>query len=94
MDLDAQAMTLADAKPRLQAGWLLLASVKLLTGLVRETGNPWIRPGHKPDTHRRDLDGAWEIVRARVRLTDLGHAYASRARALAESLRMIGKRLG
>ena len=47
----------------------------------------------------RNINGPWEIVRARagienVRLHDLRHSFASRALALGESLPMIGKLLG
>ena len=67
-------------------------AVKVLTGLPRTAGSPWVLP-------RRKLDDAWRVVRGRaqlqdVRIHDLRHSYASRALALGESLPMIAKLLG
>ena len=47
----------------------------------------------------RNLNDPWEIVCERVglkdmRLHDCRHSYASKALALGESLRMVGKLLG
>ena len=73
--------------------------MKLLAGLPRLPGVPWVLPGRKPGTHLRKLDDAWQSVRARaglhdVRLHDLRHSFASRALALGEGLSTIGKHLG
>ena len=62
-------------------------------------GNPRVILGHKPGTHMRDIDGAWQTVRARaglddLRIHDIRHSHASRGLALGESLPMIGKPLG
>ena len=99
VDLDAGELTLADAKMGPRAVPLPPSAVRLLAGLARAPGNPWVIPGHKPGTHMRDIDGAWQTMRARakldgVRIHDLRHSYASRAHALGESLPMIGKLLG
>ena len=99
VDTDVRELTLADAKTGPRAVPLPPSAVRLLAGLVRRPGNPWVIPGHKPGTHMRDIDGAWQTLRGRaklndVRLHDLRHSYASRALALGESLPMIGKLLG
>ena len=99
VDLDAGELALADAKTGPRAVPLPPLAARLLAALPRKPGNPWVVPGHKPGTHIRDIDGAWQTLRARaglkgVRLHDLRHSYASRALALGESLPMIGKLLG
>ena len=74
-------------------------AVRLLAGLPRAAGNPWVFPGRGRGRHLRSIDDAWKIVRGRatlddVRLHDLRHSYASRALALGETLPMIGRLLG
>ena len=97
--LDANELRLPDAKTGARGVPLSPSAVKLLAGLPRVPGNPWVIPGRKPGTHLCDLDDAWKILRARaglddVRIHDLRHSFASRALALGESLPMIGKLLG
>ena len=97
--LEAGDLTLADAKTGPRTVSLSPAAVKLLAGLPREPGNPWVIPGHKAGTHMRTIDDAWYALRARaglddVRLHDLRHSFASRALALGESLPMIGNHHG
>ena len=97
--LDEKELRLPDAKTGARVVPLSPSAVKLLSGLPRMEGNPWVIPGRKPGTHMRDLNGAWQVIRARagledVRIHDLRHSYASRALALGESLPMIGKLLG
>ena len=90
VDLEAGDLTLADAKTGPRTVSLSPAAVKLLAGLPRAPGNPWVIPGHKAGTHMRTIDDAWYALRARaglddVRLHDLRHSFASRALALGES---------
>ncbi len=97
--LDEAELRLPDTKTGARVVSLSSPAVKLLAGLPRLPGNPWVIPGKKPGTHLRKLDDAWTAVRARaglhdVRLHDLRHSYASRALALGENLPMIGKLLG
>ena len=71
----------------------------VLADLAREDGNPWVIRGRLPGYHITDLQKPWRRIRARaeredVRIHDLRHSYASRARALDESLTMIGKLFG
>ena len=99
VDLRAAALRLADAKTGPRAVSLSPSAARLLAGLPRAAGNPWVFPGRRRGRHLRSIDDAWKIVRARaalddVRLHDLRHSYASRALALGETLPMIGKLLG
>ena len=97
--LDEAELRLADSKTGARVVSLSGPAVKLLAGLPRLPGNPWVLPGRKPGTHLRKLDDAWNTVRSRagldgVRLHDLRHSFASRALALGEGLPMIGRLLG
>ena len=97
--LDAHELRLRDAKTGARVVSLSPAAVRVLEGLPRRPGDPWVIPGKKPGTHMRTLNDAWQRIRARagledVRIHDLRHSYASRALALGESLPMIGKLLG
>ena len=97
--LDEKELRLPDAKTGARVVSLSPSVVKLLSGLPRMEGNPWVIPGRKPVTHMSNLDDAWRVIRARagldgVRIHDLRHSFASRALALGESLPMIGKLLG
>ena len=65
----------------------------------RVSGNPWVFPGDRPDSHLSQLSKCWLRVRKRagiedVKIHDLRHSFASRALALGESLSMIGRLLG
>ena len=97
--LDQNELRLPDAKTGARVVPLSPSAVKLLSGLPREPGNPWVIPGRKPGAHMSNVDQAWKAVRGRagledVRIHDLRHSYVSRALALGESLPMIGKLLG
>ena len=75
------------------------SAVRVLEGLPRAAGNPWVVAGRRPGTHLSHISHYWYRVRKRaglddVRLHDLRHSFASRALALGESLSMIGKLLG
>ena len=99
VDLDAKELHLSDSKTGARAVPLSPSAAKLLAELPRVPGTTWVFPGNKPGAHMRNINGPWEIVRARagienVRLHDLRHTFASRALALGESLPMIGKLLG
>ena len=73
--------------------------MRVLTGLPRAAGNPWVIAGRRQGARLSDFNSHWYSVRSRaglenVRLHDLRHSFASRALALGESLPMIGKLLG
>ena len=75
------------------------SAVRVLEGLPRVAGNPWVIAGRKPGARLSHIGHYWSRVRKRagledVRVHDLRHSFASRALALGESLAMIGKLLG
>ena len=85
--LNESELRLPDAKTGARVVPLSPSAMKLLSGLPREPGNPWVIPGRKPGTHMRNVDRAWTVIRARagledVRIHDLRHSFASRALAL------------
>ena len=99
VDLDARELRLQDTKTGPRSVPLSPAAVKLLAGLPRYEGSPWVIPGRKPGTHLVRLGNAWRLLRKRaglndVRLHDLRHSFASSALALGESLPMIARLLG
>ena len=99
VDLEANELRLRDSKTGPRTVPMAPSAARILAGLPRLAGNPWVIPGKKPGTHRRNLDDLWKTVRLRaglndVRLHDIRHSFASRALALGESLPMIAKLLG
>lgn len=99
VDLDARELRLKETKTGPRVVPLSPAAVKVLAGLPRYEGGPWVIPGRKPGTHMVRLGNAWRLLRKRaglndVRLHDLRHSFASSALALGESLPMIARLLG
>ena len=99
VDLEASEIRLTDSKTGPRTVPLPPAAVRVLAGLPRAAGNPWVIAGRKPGAHLAYLAYYWYRVRERaglddVRIHDLRHSFASRALALGESLSMIGKLLG
>ena len=75
------------------------AAVRVLAGLRRPAGNPWVIAGAKPGTRLPHITYYWYRVRKRagledVRLHDLRHSFASRALPLGEPLPVIARLLG
>ena len=99
VDLDAGELRLRDAKTGARAVAISPSARRVLEGLPRVPGNPWVIAGTKPGRRVTNINSAWLLIRARaglndVRVHDLRHSFASRALALGESLPMIGKLLG
>ena len=99
LDFEAGEMRLMDSKTGARVVPMPPPAAKVLEGLTRVPGNPWVFPGRKKGTGQRNINDSWGRVRKRaglddVRLHDLRHSYASRALALGEGLPMIGKLLG
>ena len=99
VDLTARELRLRDAKTGPRMVPLTPPLLKVLDGIPRAEGNPWVIRGRKPGTHLTDLSYYWARVAARAglvgaRIHDIRHSFASRALALGESLPMIGKLLG
>ena len=97
--LDVNELRLRDSKTGPRTVPLSPAAVKVLAGLPRASGNPWVIAGRRPGARLSDFNSHWYRVRScagleDVRLHDLRHSFASRALALGESLPMIGKLLG
>ena len=97
--LDVNELRLRDGKTGPRTVPLSPAAVRVLAGLPRAAGNPWVIAGRRPGARLSDFNSHWYRVRSRagledVRLHDLRHSFASRALALGESLPMIGKLLG
>ena len=73
--------------------------LKVLDGIERVEGNPWVIRSKKPGACLPDLTYYWNRIQVHagldgVRVHDLRHSHASRALALGESLTMIGRILG
>ena len=99
VDLEAGEIRLTDSKTGPRTVPLPPAAVRVLAGLPRPAGNPWVIAGREPGTRLSHM--AYYLYRVReragldhVRIHDLRHSFASRALALGESLTMIGKLLG
>ena len=97
--LEAQELRLRDSKTGPRAVSLSPEAARVLAGIDKVPGNPWVIPGANPGQRLSSLFGPWRRVRARaglddVRMHDLRHSYASRALALGESLPVIAKLLG
>ena len=78
---------------------LTTPALKVLDGIERVEGNPWVIPSQKPGICLPDLTYYWNRIKDHagiegVRIHDLRHTHASRALALGESLTMIGRILG
>ena len=99
IDLKTRELRLADGKTGARTVSLAPEAVRVLEGIARMTGVPWVIGGKRAGTRMCKLDDAWLRIRAKakledVRIHDLRHSYASRALALGESLPMIGRLLG
>ena len=78
---------------------LTTPALKVLDGIERVEGNPWVIRSKKPGACLPDLTYYWNRIQVHagldgVRVHDLRHSHASRALALGESLTMIGRILG
>ena len=97
--LERNEIQLPDSKTGPRVVPLSPAAARVLAGIPRLPGNPWVIAGRKPGARQMHISDYWHRVRERaglddVRLHDLRHSFASRALALGEDLTMIGKLLG
>ena len=97
--LERNEIRLRDSKTGPRVVPLSPAAARVLAGIPRLPGNPWVIAGRKPGARQMHISDYWHRVRERaglddVRLHDLRHSFASRALALGEDLTMIGKLLG
>jgi len=99
VDRTAGEFRLRDGKRGPRMVPLTTPVLKVLDGIERVEGNPWVIRSQKPGNCLPDLTYYWNRIQARaglegVRIHDLRHSHASRALALGESLTMIGRLLG
>ena len=97
--LERNEIRLRDSKTGPRVVPLSPAATRVLAGIPRPLGNPWVIAGREPGARQTHIADYWYRVRERaglddVRLHDLRHSFASRALALGEDLTMIGKLLG
>ena len=99
VDRTAGEFRLRDGKRGPRMVPLTTPALKVLDGIERVEGNPWVIPSQKPGICLPDLTYYWNRIKDHagidgVRIHDLRHSHASRALALGESLTMIGRILG
>ncbi len=99
IDRTAGEIRIRDGKTGPRRVPLTPAVERVLAGIKRVEGSPWVMPGQGPGDHFKSIDNLWQRVRSLagledVRIHDLRHSYASRALATGESLPMIGRLLG
>ena len=90
---------IADGKAGPRNAPLTPAVERVLAGIPRRDGNPWVIQGKRPGGQYHGLGRIWPRVLEKaglehLRIHDLRHSYASRALALGEGLTTIGKLLG
>lgn len=99
VDLTAREFRLPDSKTGAKIVHFGKTAAKVLKGIPKVPGNPYVITGRKEGEGLKELQHAWRRIRAMaglsdVRIHDLRHSYASGALALGEGLPMIGKLLG
>ena len=92
-------MRLRDTKSGPRRVPLTPAVDRVLAGIPRIEGNPWVIAGEKPGSRLKGIHPLWVRLRARaglddVRLHDCRHSFASQALALGEGLPLIARLLG
>ena len=97
--LDAGELRLRDSKTGPRIVPISPAAAKILAGVPRIPGNPWVVPGRNAGAPLSGIFLQWRRARSLaglddVRLHDLRHSFASRALALGESLPTIALLLG
>ena len=97
--LERNEIGLRDSKTGPRVVPLSPAAARVLAGIPRVAGNPWVIAGREPGGRQMHLAYYWYRIRERaglddVRIHDLRHSFASRALALGQDLTMIGRLLG
>jgi integrase len=90
---------LPDSKTGQKAIRLNAPAQKILEGVPRVEGNPFVICGDRPGRHLVNLQKPWRRIRKAaelgdVRLHDLRHSFASVGASAGQSLVVIGKMLG
>ena len=99
IDRTAGELRLRDTKIGPRRVPLTPAVERVLAGIARERGNPWVIAGPEPKERLRRIDPLWNRLRRRagledVRIHDCRYSYASSALALGEGLPTITRLLG
>ena len=99
VDRTSRVLRLRDSKTGPRMVPLTGPALKVLDGIERAEGVPWVLGGTKPDSRLACLSSYWQRIKREtglhdVRVHDLRHSYASRALALGEGLPVIGSLLG
>ena len=99
VDRTARVLRLRDSKTGPRMVPLTVPVLKVLDGIERAEGVPWVLRGAKPGSRLACLSYHWRRIKQEtglrdVRVHDLRHSYASRALALGEGLPAIGRLLG
>ena len=99
IDRTAGELRLRDTKAGPRRAPLTPAVDRVLAGIPRIEGNPWVISGEKAGSRLERIDVLWYRLRARagladVRLHDCRHSFASQALAIGEGLPVIARLLG
>ncbi|WP_192385782.1 tyrosine-type recombinase/integrase [Mesorhizobium silamurunense] len=99
VDIDGGWLNLPDSKTDRKSILLSKQAVKLLRGLPKVTGNPYVIIGGKDGKHLQNIRKPWMKIRSAVglddvRIHDLRHSFASIAAAEGIDLLTIGKMMG
>jgi integrase len=99
VDFERRCLRLGDSKTGRRTVYLNTTALKVLAGIKKVPGNPYVIVGARSGKHLIGLSRPWFRIRERaglpdVRLHDLRHSFASVAAASGLSLPMIGKLLG
>ena len=99
VDRTARVLRLRDAKTGPRMVPLTGPVLKVLDGIERAEGVPWVLRSAKPRFRLACLSWHWRRLKQEtglhdVRVHDLRHSFASRALAFGETLPVIGKLLG
>ena len=99
VDRTARVLRLRDSKTGPRMVPLTGPVLKVLDGIERAEGVPWVLRGTKAGSRLACLSWHWRRIKQEtrlhdVRIHDLRHSYASRALALGEGLPAIGRLLG
>ena len=99
VDRTARVLRLRDSKTGPRMVSLTGPVLKVLDGIERAEGVPWVLRGARTGSRLACLSWHWRRIKQEtglhdVRVHDLRHSYASRALALGEGLPAIGRLLG
>lgn len=99
VDFERGFLNLPDSKTGAKPVLLGARALKILSGLPRVKGNPYVVVGDKKGKPRSDLKRPWKRISAfaglpELRLHDLRHSYASVGAASGMGLAIVGKLLG